>query len=152
LWTDMNRGDPITLHAVKDMMNDFRIIRNDQKGFTQLKPADVAVRHRETLQYFKHVLDDNKENKCVIVGHHSPSYQSIHPQYANEYLMNGAYHSDLSEFILDHPQIILWTHGHTHHAFDYQIGNCRIVCNPRGYESDSWKEETGFNPNIVLEI
>jgi Icc-related predicted phosphoesterase len=152
LWTDMNRGDPITLHAVKDMMNDFRIIRNDDKGYTQLKPADTAVRHRETLQYFKHVLDDNKENKCVIVGHHSPSYQSIHPQYSNEFLMNGAYHSDLSEFILDHPQIVLWTHGHTHHAFDYQIGNCRIVCNPRGYESDSWKEETGFNPNIVLEI
>lgn len=152
LWTNMNKGDPLTLHAVRDMMNDFRSIKNDDKEFTPLKPADTAVRHRETLQYFKHVLDDRKESKCVIVGHHSPSYQSIHPQYANEYLMNGAYHSDLSEFILDHPQIVLWTHGHTHHAFDYQIGNCRIVCNPRGYETDSWKEETGFNPNLVLEI
>jgi L-ascorbate metabolism protein UlaG (beta-lactamase superfamily) len=66
--------------------------------------------------------------------------------------MNGAYHSDLSEFILDHPQVVLWTHGHTHHCFDYQIGNCRVVCNPRGYESDGYSEETGFNPNLVLEI
>jgi hypothetical protein len=152
LWTDMNKGDPLTLHAVRDMMNDFRIIRNDEKGFSPLKPADVAIRHRETLQYFKHILGEHKESKCVVVGHHSPSYQSIHPQYANEHLMNGAYHSDLSEFILDHPQVVLWTHGHTHYCFDYQIGNCRVVCNPRGYESEGYSEETGFNPNLVLEI
>ena len=48
-------------------------------------------------------------------------------------LVNGAYSSDLSEFILNHPQIKVWTHGHTHHTFDYMIGSTRIVCNPRGY-------------------
>ena len=47
--------------------------------------------------------------------------------------MNGAYSSDLSDFILDHPEIKLWTHGHTHELFDYMIGSTRIVCNPRGY-------------------
>lgn len=152
LWTDMNKGDPLTLHAVRDMMNDFRIIRNDEKGFTTLKPADTVVRHKQTLGYFKTVLDENKERKCVIVGHHSPSYQSIHESYKGDSLMNGAYHSDLSEFIFDNPQIVLWTHGHTHHPFDYVIGNCRIVCNPRGYENDGYSEDTGWNPNIVLEI
>ena len=50
-----------------------------------------------------------------------------------EEIMNGGYSSDLSEFILDHPQIKLWTHGHTHEDFDYLIGSTRIVCNPRGY-------------------
>ena len=48
--------------------------------------------------------------------------------------VNGAYSSDLSEFILDRPQIKLWTHGHTHDTFDYMIGTTRIVCNPRGYD------------------
>ena len=47
--------------------------------------------------------------------------------------MNGGYSSDLSEFILDHPEIVLWTHGHTHDPFDYEVGTCRVVCNPRGY-------------------
>ena len=47
--------------------------------------------------------------------------------------MNGGYSSDLDEFILGHPQIRLWTHGHTHEPFDYIIGSTRIVCNPRGY-------------------
>ena len=58
---------------------------------------------------------------------------STKPRYKNDTLVNGAYSSDLSEFILDHPQIKLWTHGHTHDTFDYMIGSTRIVCNPRGY-------------------
>jgi hypothetical protein len=58
----------------------------------------------------------------------------------------------LSEFILDHPQIRLWTHGHTHHAFDYQIGDTRIVCNPRGYETASYSEDSGWDPNKIIEV
>lgn len=30
LWTDMNRNDPLTLHSVRDMMNDYRVIKNDK--------------------------------------------------------------------------------------------------------------------------
>jgi hypothetical protein len=58
---------------------------------------------------------------------------STHPRYASDYLMNGGYRSDLSELILDNPQIVLWTHGHMHDPFDYMIGTTRVVCNPRGY-------------------
>jgi hypothetical protein len=152
LWTDMNKGDPLTLHAVRDMMNDFRIIKNDEKGYTNLKPADTVVRHKETLAYIRSVIAERHDEKFVVVGHHSPSHQSVHESYRNEHLMNGAYHSDLSEFILDHPQIKLWTHGHTHHPFDYMIGETRVVCNPRGYESDGYCEDSGWNPNIVIEV
>jgi hypothetical protein len=49
--------------------------------------------------------------------------------------MNGAYSSSLDEYILEHPQIKLWTHGHTHEDFDYMLGSTRIVCNPRGYHN-----------------
>lgn len=152
LWTDMNKCDPLTLHAVRDMMNDYRAIRNDEKGYTNLKPADTVHRHRQTLEYIRTVVDQNKDKKYVVVGHHTPSLQSCHEQYRHDHLMNGAYHSDLSEFILDRPQIKLWTHGHTHHAFDYMIGETRIVCNPRGYQTENWSEDTGFNPNFVVEI
>jgi hypothetical protein len=47
--------------------------------------------------------------------------------------MNGAFASDLSEFIMDRPQIKLWTHGHMHNQSDYMMGTTRVVCNPRGY-------------------
>jgi len=150
LWTDCNKGDPLTLHTLTDMMNDFRVIRNDDLGYTKLRPAHIMSRHRSTLEYIKQIVDANRDRKCVVVGHHAPSYQSIGEQYKNDTLMNGGYASDLSEFILDRPQIKLWTHGHMHQTFDYMIGDTRVVCNPRGYESHG--EVSGWNPNLVLEI
>ncbi len=152
LWTDMNKGDPLTMHAIEGMMNDFRIIRNDKRNFAAMSARDVADRHARTLGYFRSVLAEQHDCKFVVVGHHSPSFQSMHPMYQAQTLMNGGYHSDLSEFIMDHPQIKLWTHGHTHHPFDYVIGETRIVCNPRGYENDGYSENTGWNPNILLEV
>lgn len=152
LWTDMNKRDPLTMHAIEGMMNDFRVVRNDKRSYATLSALDVAIRHDKTLGYIKHIVEEHKDKKCVVVGHHTPSFQSCHKMYGNDHLMNGGYHSDLSEFILDHPQIKLWTHGHTHHPFDYTIGETRIVCNPRGYENDGYSEDTGWNPNIVLEV
>jgi hypothetical protein len=129
----MNKFDPLTLHAVADMMNDYRIIREDSKGYTKLRPAHTAARHRNSVEYIRQVIEGKFDEKFVVVGHMAPSKLSIHPNYKDDHTMNGAYASDLSEFILDHPQIKVWTHGHTHHNFDYMIGSCRIVCNPRGY-------------------
>ena len=152
LWTNMNKRDPLTMHAIEGMMNDFRIIRNDKRNYATMSALDVAIRHDKTLGYIKHVVQEHKDKTCVVVGHHSPSFQSVNPIYAHETLMNGGYHSDLSEFIMDHPQIKLWTHGHTHHPFDYVIGETRIVCNPRGYENDGYSEDTGWDPTKILEI
>jgi hypothetical protein len=148
----MNKRDPLTMHAIVGMMNDFRIIRNDKRNYATMSALDVAIRHDKTLAYIKLIVQEHKDKRCVVVGHHTPSFQSCHPSYAHETLMNGGYHSDLSEFIMDHPQIKLWTHGHTHHPFDYTIGKTRVVCNPRGYENDGYSEDTGWNPDILLEI
>ena len=152
LWTDMNKGDPLTLHAARDMMNDFRIIRKEFEGYTTLKPSDTVIRHRETLGYIKRTIEEDDTKKYVVVGHHSPSFQSCHEYYKHDTLMNGCYHSNLEDFILDHPQIKVWTHGHTHHVFDYKIGETRVICNPRGYQSDVYREDTGFDINLELEI
>ena len=150
LWTDMNQGDPVTLHSVRDMMNDFRVIKKELEGYTNLKPADTVVRHRHMLGYIKQIVAEKHDEKFVVVGHHAPSKLSTHENYKDQFLMNGAYSSDLSEFIMDRPQIKLWTHGHTHHPFDYVIGETRIVCNPRGYEG--YEPDSGWNPNIMIEV
>jgi predicted phosphodiesterase len=152
LWTNMNKRDPLTMHAIEGMMNDFRIIRNDKRNYAAMSALDVAIRHDKTLGYIKLIVQEHKDKKCVVVGHHSPSFQSVHETYQAQTLMNGGYHSNLSEFIMDHPQIKLWTHGHTHHPFDYVIGETRVVCNPRGYENDGYSEDTGWDPTKILEI
>lgn len=146
MWTDMNRNDPLTLHAVRDMMNDYSVIRDDTRGFTALRPAITSIECSYTLGYFKAVLSDMPEDaKVVVVTHHAPSFQSVHHHYKDEVLMNGAYASDFSEFILDRPQIKLWTHGHMHDPSDYMLGDTRVVCSPRGYAgtSESWQYAYG---------
>jgi predicted phosphodiesterase len=147
LWTDMNKEDGLTLYQIKSRMNDFRLVRNsdrvvnfkDQEGKFHTReasfcPEDAVEDHKKMVDYLKVVYEDTPPwIKMIVVGHHAPSKASTHPRYADETLMNGGYSSDLSEFILDRPGIKLWTHGHTHEDFDYMIGDCRIVCNPRGY-------------------
>lgn len=163
LWTDMNKEDPITLSHIRGIMNDYRIIRDsrepvhykdaDGKFHTRtgkFSPIGSVHEHKEMLAFIKSTIESNPERKFVVVGHHAPCKLSTKPQYENEQLVNGAYSSDLSEFILDHPQIKLWTHGHTHHAFDYMIGSTRIVCNPRGY--DGYENDTGFDITKILEV
>jgi len=145
LWTDMNKEDPHTLYSIKGDMNDFRIIQNSSRKVTfkdnggkfhereaRFCPEDTVEDHKAMLAFIDESTKD-KTDKFVVIGHHSPCKMSTHPRYKEEVMMNGAYSSDLSEFILDRPQIKLWTHGHTHDPYDYMIGSTRIVCNPRGY-------------------
>jgi Icc-related predicted phosphoesterase len=106
-------------------------------------PEDVVPEFKAMVDYIRTVIEGKFDEKFVVVGHHAPSRQSTHPRYKHDTLMNGAYSSSLDEFILDHPQIKLWTHGHTHEDFDYMIGTTRVFCNPRGYinyesKADEW--------------
>ena len=170
LWTDMNQRDPLTLYHMTSMMNDFRCVQNSNrevsyKAYEQINgvdnrerpvfktrtarfsPEDAADEFDKMKGYIQQIVEGRPDQKFVVVGHHSPSFQSVHPQYANDTIMNGGYYSDMEEFIQDRPQIRLWTHGHTHHNFDYMIGETRVVCNPRGYinyeaQADTWQLQT----------
>ena len=146
LWTDMNGEDPMTLNAIGSMMNDFRCVKNSNKKVSfrdadgnfhertaKFSPEDAVEDHKKTVDYIHHVVEGKEDQKFVVVGHHAPSKISTHPKYQNETLMNGGYSSTLDFFIEAHPQIKLWTHGHTHEVFDYVLNQTRIVCNPRGY-------------------
>jgi predicted phosphodiesterase len=146
LWTDMNKEDPNTLYAIKGYMNDYRIIENsahhvhfrDADGnfhtrTGRFSPEQSVKEHKAMLKLIDEVTKDMVSEKFVVVGHHAPSKLSTKPKYQDDVMVYGAYSSDLSEFILDRPQIKVWTHGHTHDTFDYMLGSTRIVCNPRGY-------------------
>jgi hypothetical protein len=164
LWTDMNKEDGITLYHMSSMMNDFIKVSNgkiqngiqaeDDKPYYRIKrltPEDVVVDHKSMLEYIRIIVEGKQDQKFVVVGHHAPSKLSTKPKYQDDYIMNGGYSSDLSEFILDHPQIKMWTHGHTHDTFDYMIGSTRVVCNPRGYIKYEQRADE-FDPNIIFEV
>lgn len=100
----------------------------------RFSPEDAVEENKRCFAFIKHIVSEAKEGeKVIVIGHHTPSHQSCHPRYAHDTVMNGGYHNNYEEYIMDHPQIVLWTHGHTHEKYDYMIGDTRIVCNPRGY-------------------
>lgn len=135
LWTNMNNEDPQTMHQIRMMMNDFNIIKNtSEEGKKVFMPQDAVEDHYSFRRNLDEALAMHSNLPTVVVGHHAPSKASTHPRYKNETIMNGAYSTDLDNFILDRRQIKLWTHGHTHEDFDYMIGTTRVICNPRGYD------------------
>lgn len=153
LWTDLNKGDPITVHAVKDYMNDYRAIQNHypEKGlYHKLTPQDTADAHRRTKEYFKLMLSEHKTKPFVIITHMAPSFASVNEKYITDTVINGAYASDLSEFILDNENIRVWCHGHMHDPVDYMIGETRVLSNPRGYIGH--EDTSGFNPDLTFEV
>jgi Icc-related predicted phosphoesterase len=149
MWTDCNKGDALTLYHLEHSMTDFRVIRIAGEGFKKFLPMRTVMEFTKTRDYFKAAIENlPKDAKIVVCSHHAPSHLSIHEIYKNDRLMNGGYSTDMSEFILDRPQIRAWTHGHMHNNFDYTIGDTRVMCNPHGYPG----ENDQFDFNFTFEV
>lgn len=150
LWTDCNHKNPLTEYYLKGYMSDFKIIKyKDGTIYRKLIPSDTADFHARALRRI--INNIRSAERVVIMSHHAPSRMSIHGSYSDSMYeqSNFGYYSDLDNFILDNPQIELWTHGHMHNSFDYNIGNTRIVCNPKGYKDENAQ---GFNRFNILEL
>jgi Icc-related predicted phosphoesterase len=153
LWTDFNGADLQTMKHAAWGMNDYRGVRHTNKGHAgsnwKFLPEDSLKDHYGMRRYIETVIDnrraqETRDKKVVVVGHHAPSRLSTHPRYQHDTIMNGCYSTPMDQFIMDRPEIALWTHGHTHEDFDYMIGTTRVVCNPRGYighesRADNWQ-------------
>ena len=156
LWTDMFGGDPFSEWHSLQAMNDYRAIHTGSKEEPykrRLQPVDTMAIHRQHLDFIKMRVAYWKDSgkKIVVVTHHAPSAQSVAPQFISSPL-NCNFHSNLDEYIMDQP-ISLWVHGHMHNRSDYMIGNCRVVCNARGYHSKGGRSEwTDFDPNFAIDL
>ena len=135
LWTDINKGNPISMNIVESFMTDYSAItyhNTASNTYYKLKPSVTYDDHFKALAYFRLMCSQHRDKKIVIVSHHAPSHLSIDPVYAGQEL-NYAYYSDLSDFILDNENIKFWVCGHTHHSYEYKIGETTVLCNSRGY-------------------
>lgn len=155
LWTDCNRQDPVTIFHLKDLMNDYRVIKKKPSEhhnfYGRLTPEYTIYVHKIAKKYIEQQLQAHSNRKCVVVTHHAPSGQSIGAEYKHDQYGNGAYFSSLENLILDNPNCVLWTHGHTHNPFNYKIGATTIFCNPRGYQNYERRADE-FDPSAGVDI
>ena len=148
LWTDMNKGDPIVMNALRYGMNDFRIIYT---GETDIWTPELAMnRHIATMKFLTEQLEVHKDKKVIVATHHAPTKKGINPHHVRDTTINHGYFTDLEQFIVDHPQIHTWVFGHTHIQHQFRIGDTNVISNAKGYEgyeasADSFIADTWFN-------
>ncbi len=126
------KEDPMSVHYEK-FMNDFSQIR-------AFKPA-VYRRNIESIGFLGEL-----EETDVVITHHMPSQHSVHEKYKKD-PMNRFFLCAVDDVILD-LQPKYWVHGHTHLPCDYNLGNTRVVCNPKGYP----KENPGPYKQVTIEL
>lgn len=119
MWFDKGH-----MRSTEEMMNDFLVI----KGF---KPW-VYANHDD----FQHRLNSLCSYKHVVITHHAPSEQSIHPLYKGD-MLNHYFMSPLLDRMEECRKPQAWIHGHVHKPFDYMHGSTRVVCNPVGYPGEN---------------
>ena len=156
MWTNMKNRDPFVLITAKRGMNDFCgciLKATDVNAMRRYTPEDSVLEFEKTQEVLKDALKQHPDKNFLVMTHHTPSYLSIHPKYGDD-LLNYAYTTDLSNLILDNPRIKHYVHGHTHDSFDYMIGDCRIMCNPRGYTNNPkvLPENRAFDINFNFEV
>jgi predicted phosphodiesterase len=151
LWTDFalqGTGRGSIDRAMADAhygMNDFRLIRYGEGRM--FRPADARAIHLAQVRWLRAKLAERFVGSTVVVTHHLPHRQSIHPKYEGSDL-NPSFASDLGDLM--GPSVSLWIHGHTHESFDYVMSGTRVVCNPRGYVP--MELNAAFDPVLTISL
>ena len=145
LWTNLAEGRDIG--AAKYLMNDYNRIEDWTPRRSML---EFEISKNFIQQELKRATQ--VEQPTVVVTHHLPTFQAIHPDYQSQSGINSSFASDLEAIILDH-QPLLWIFGHTHKSMNFTIGQTRLLCNPRGYpQSISSSENPLFDLKFQVEV
>lgn len=147
LWTDFKLfcRQELAMQAADSGMNDYLRITN-RNG--PLQPKDTLALHQTTREFLVRKLAEPFYGRTVVVTHHAPSLRSV-PKDRQESPTAAAYGSNLEALAT---QADVWIHGHTHQRHNYLIGQCQVLCNPRGYITEFFRDKTGFDDKLVVEI
>jgi predicted phosphodiesterase len=155
LWTDFELFDDALLRAAaKDearrVLRDFSRIRASEASIDLFTPDHSVALFRRHARWLGGRLASAHAGPTVVITHHAPSPQSIHPRFADS-LLNACFVSD-ARHLLCPGGASLWIHGHTHDSFDYRVDATRVVCNPRGYVRADVHENPLFDPDFIVEV
>lgn len=121
LWSDINNKakEPISKY-----LNDYRQIKN----FTVDYQNEL---HRDSVKFIEESCKLYKDKTKIVVTHHAPmdGEYTIPLKYRGE-IFNAAFATDLCDLV---KQVDYWIYGHTHFSTEFQIDNCKVMANCKGY-------------------
>lgn len=141
LWCDFENGNNLSMYRCEKGMNDFRLIGSmdvkDMNYFSRYDSRTITAEFilsefNKSKEYIDQIAALFHDKKIVVFTHHGPTYQSLNSEHSGNGL-DGAYCSDISELILNRPQIKYWVSGHCHISKEYEVGECKVLQNCRGY-------------------
>lgn len=161
LWTDAHKGNPMVAESISWYMNDFRgqikkLVGEDQlRNYTVLDMIDIHLNSMQFLnKMYNTIIESAEDPKIIVLTHHAPSYESGQGNPRGSTDSDAAYYSELSNWIIERPELKHWIHGHSHYNVDYMIGECNVHANQRGYGMFGYLDrcfET-FNLDPCIEI
>ena len=155
LWTDFlllgdGEGRTAAVAQARRFLRDYQRIHVDDELTQLFTPLDSAMLFQRHAEWLARKLAQPHPGPTVVITHHAPSPQSIHPRFEGS-LLNACFVSNV-EHLAGADRVQLWVHGHTHDSFDYRLNGTRVVCNPRGYARDGVNENAHFDPNFVVQV
>jgi predicted phosphodiesterase len=153
LWTDyrLEHKEQQAMSDADAFLMDHRLITTIAGGPSRrlFQPTDAQKVHFRSREWLERELSKPHDGPTIVVTHHAPHINSVHPMYIGTSPVNACFASDLSD-ILEKYDIDLWIHGHTHWTFDYTLFDTRVVCNPYGYYPS--REINDFNKDLHIEV
>lgn len=124
--------------------------KREESTVRNFTPQDHAYYFHYSFNFIREKVQEYKHKPIVIVTHHAPSPYSISHEYEGS-MLNPAFASNLNKYIVEHPEIRLWCHGHCHNISDYILGETRVVCCPFGYNNENdWELPNKYGIRIAL--
>ena len=126
---------PIQFHTV---IEDFHVT-----------PGWDTYQHLEEHKRITARIAEQAGKLDVVVTHFPPTLGAIDQElYADDH--NNPYFVNDAEPLVRYVGAKLWVSGHTHSPFDHQVGQTRVIGNPRGYPHSD--PRPGFSVTKTVEV
>ena len=96
-------------------------------------------------QLFLKALEDVQPTD-VVITHHLPHPGCTPPQFRGSFSDHFFCVNMTDEILKYRPR--LWLAGHTHESCDFEVGDTRIVIQPRGYPFE-WRVRSPYKPKLI---
>jgi predicted phosphodiesterase len=155
LWSDFKlfgEGEAQEWAIMQSLLfvRDFSRIYRDVANEHVFTPAAAMALFAEQVDWLQAKLNEPFAGPTVVITHHAPSRQSLHPRFAHSPI-SVCFVSDV-EYLMSGERVALWVHGHTHDSFDYVVNGTRVICNPRGYARNGVNENAAFDSQLIVEV